>query len=460
MLEFLSSVSLWKKSLLVTCLGCWVLVCSVRGDELELAKRLPENTIGGLGALLKAAMTESSNMSLRDLVEDDFEGRSLVLASPKKMRIGGSATYRKEEDLKEDESSLSDRLIYSLTLSKTLFHWGALEANRQKGVLNLEMEELKTFEAYRNLALDVRKKYLNILITRKDVEMNARSLASSKKNLEVEQKRHEAGATSFAQLQDLTVRVNASELGQMKKENALQDQIIVLARLVGLSIEQIESNLPTEIPNREILTVEQIADLGRYFDEGVERSSSVKQQSKSLEYYEKDLHIANQRLKPKIGLSVGFTQFDIDQRGARRDEELVYGGVNISWSIFDGAATRGSKLSAISRMEQVKKRFEQAKSTYRFNLERTQRLLDLNARILKQDEEAVDRARYNYEQIQNELDSGLASFKDFLLVEGALAYQEVRTHRSRADYLNTLSQMTSLLGTDPFAQQFIAIRSE
>jgi len=38
--------------------------------------------------------------------------------------------------------------------------------------------------------------------------------------------------------------------------------------------------------------------------------------------------------------------------------------------------------------------------------------------------------------------------------------QDSQTNRSRAAYLNSLAEMASLLGFDPFAQKFIASRTE
>ena len=105
--------------------------------EVKLSEHLPENSISGLRELLEAAMTEAESIQLRDLVERDFEGRKIVAKSAKNPQLRTNVTLRKEQDFERDDSEISDRLLYSLTLSKSLFHWGALEANRAKGNLNL-----------------------------------------------------------------------------------------------------------------------------------------------------------------------------------------------------------------------------------------------------------------------------------------------------------------------------------
>ena len=436
------------------------LVGSLFGQESILTDRLPERSMGGLEALLEAAMTQSTSIRIRDLIEDNYEGRSLVSKSSKQFKLGGTAKFRKEQDVEKADSEIRDRVYYSLTLSKTLYHWGALEANKDKGNLSLQMEELKTFEAYRTLALSVRKSYLNILIARKNIETSEKSLELYRKQLELEEKRFETGAASHIQVYDLTLRVNGAELDILKKENVMQDQIDVLARLVGVSSSDVERSLSKDIPKSESLDSAQIQALENFFDGGIEQSAALGQSAKAVEYYQKDLHIANQRRKPKIGMSVGMTQYDLDERGTRRAEEIFYGGVSISWSIFDGSATRGYKRSAMAQVEQMKARFEDAKSSYRFNLERAQRLLDVNARILKRDEAALDIAIRHAKEAGQELDEGRISFVDVGRVEQILVAQELRTYRSRAAYLNALSTIASQLGLDPFARKFIDSRTQ
>jgi len=405
-------------------------------------------------------MTEAESIQLRDITEQDYEGRQIVAKSPKNLSVQARTTYRKEQDLEKDDSSTGDRLLYSLTLSKSLYHWGALEANRQKGDLNLEIAELTTFETYRNLALNIRSRYLAILVAKKEAELSRKNWERALDRLKLEQDRLESGAASAIQVYNLEVSANSAELDLLKKENALEDQIDVLARLVGLPTESITSGLHSGIPEQAILSREEIATLEQYFDEGVNNSPSIRSQAKSIESSEKDVHISSQRRKPKINLTAGITQFEIDEISRTRAEEIVYGGVSVNWNIFDGRATKGNKLSALARVELLRRQFESAKATYQFNLERSQRLLDLNSRILEREEKALNQASNYLRDTKSDFEAGRASPDDLEKVELSFASQDVRTQQARSEYYNALSSMASLLGFDGFAQKFIEIRSQ
>ncbi len=460
MLERISLKLTRSRPVLIAATAILSTITGTLANEVRLDEHLPENSISGLREILDAAMTEAESIQLRDLTEQDYEGRRLVSKSAQNPNLRANVTYRKEQDFEEDESRIGDRLLYSLTLSKSLFHWGALEANRAKGDLNLEVEELKTFETYRSLALDIRKKYLDILVAKKEAELASKNFERAAARLKLEQERLKAGTASTIQVYNLEVALNSIEIDQLKKDNALEDQIDVLARLSGVPSAEIASGLHSGIPQQALLSAEEIASLEQFFDEGVNQSSAIQTQSKSLEISEKDLHISNQRLKPKIGLSIGLTQYELDEIGRRRAEEIVYAGISVSWSIFDGKATKGSKVSAIARIEQVKRQFESAKSTYEFNLQRAKKLLDLNARILERDEKALTQASNYLRDTKKDFESGRSSPDDLEKVEISYATQEVRTNKSRSEYYNALASLSSLLGFDPFAQKFIDQRNQ
>ena len=419
----------------------------------DLATRLPETSISGLNSVLEAAMTGADSLQMRDYIEQDFEGRRLVAAAPQKLQLRGSANYRKEYDFEQEEDELGDRLAYSLALSKTVYHWGALEANRKKGEINLEMEELSTFEAYRRLALDVRRRYLQIVVANRDLELNQKTLDRRRANLD-------SGTASVVQVYNLELQANAAELDLLKAENSFNDQVDGLARLVGSDSQPIIDTLPAEVPEPSTLDEQQVASLSELFEQGVSKNLSIEQRRKSIDYYQEDLHITQQRNKPKFGVSLGVTQFELDEAGRNRAQEILFGGVSVSWNIFDSGTTKGSVVSALARIEQMKRLFETARSDYLYELERAQKLLNLNRRILDRDEEALKQARKRIGEMQDEVDEGRAPASSLENVIISLASQEVRTNRSRSEYHNAIANMTSLLGLDPLAQKFIERRTQ
>jgi len=425
----------------------------------DLASQLPETSLNGLTNLLDVAMTGAESLQMREIVEQDFEGRRLTAAAPQKLQLRGSTNYRKEYDFEREEDELGDRLAYSLALSKTVYHWGAMEANRRKGEINLEMEELSTFEAYRRLALDVRRRYLQIVVANRDLELKQKTLDRRRANLELEQKRLDAGTASVVQVYNLEIQANAAELDLLKAENSFNDQVDGLARLVGSDSQPIIDTLPAEVPEPTTLDEQQVDSLSELFEQGFSKNLSIKQRRKSIDYYQEDLHIAQQRNKPKFGVSLGVTQFELDEAGRNRAQEILFGGVSVSWNIFDSGTTKGSVVSAMARIEQMKRLFETARSDYLYELERAQKLLDLNRRILERDEEALNQARKRIGEMQDEVDEGRAPASSLENVIISLASQEVRTNRSRSEYHNAIANMTSLLGLDPLAQKFIERRT-
>ena len=312
---------------------------------------------------------------------------------------------------------------------------------------------MATFETYRRLALDVRKRYLSIVVSHRNLELKRKTLEQRKNSLRLEQERLEAGNASVVQVYNLELRVNGSELDLLKAENKFQTQVDTLARLIGYDSQLIIDGLPSEVPEATPLDSSEIASLSELFDKGIASSISIALEPKSIDSFEKDLHIAKQRSKPKFGVSIGVTQFEIDDAGRNRAEEIFFGGVTVTWNIFSSGTTRGSIVSAAARIEQMKHQFETAKSNYQFELEQAQKLLDLNHRILERDESGLVRARELVKETQEQIDEGIATETSLENAVVALASQELRTNTSRSEYHNALANMTSLLGLDPYARR-------
>lgn len=460
MLERISLKLSSTKAIPLAIAGLFFASLSGYAQGANLPEQFPENVISPLNEILDSAMTQSDRMELRDIAERDYEGRRIVSSSPQNIQVGSNVTYRKEQELERANSMIADRLFYSLVLSKSLYHWGALEAGKKKGEISLEIEELKSFDTYRLLAIDIRKQYLAIILAKKELEISQQKLDRANAQLALESDRLKAGNASVIQVYNLEVAAGAAELDLLRKENTLDDRVKVLARLAGIEVSDISTSLPSSIPAIEALTPDEIAQIAKHFDEGVATSPKVQTFSKSMEYYQSDLKIANQRRKPKIGLSVGLTQFELDERGSRRAQEIFYGGVNVSWNIFDGGSTKGSKVSAMARLEQIRKQYEYAKSDYQFSLERAQSGLDLSARILKREEAALEQSKKHLRDVKVEVEQGRASNESIDVAQISLASQEHRVFKSRADYLNALVNLSSLLGFDPYAQKFIDSRAE
>lgn len=460
MLERTTVTKIFAYPVIVFAIMAIILSSRAAASTPDLATRLPETTISGLNNVLDVAMTGAESLQMREFIEQDYEGRRLVAAAPKKLQLRGNLNFRKEYDFERDENELGERLAYSLALSKTLYHWGTLEANRKKGELNLEMEELNTFETYRKLALDVRRRYLQIVVANRDLEFKQKTLDRRRATLELEQKGLDSGTASVVQVYNLELQANAAELDLLRAENGFQDQVDTLARLVGSDPRAIIDYLPVEVPEPATLDEEQIASLSALFEQGVSQNMSIEQRRKSIDYYQEDLHVARQRNKPNFGVSFGVTQFELDEVGRNRAEEILFGGITMSWNIFDSGTTKGSIVSAMARIEQMKQLFETAKSNYLFELEQAQKLLDLNRRILDRDEEALKQARKRIGEMQTEIDEGRAAESSLENVIVSLASQEVRTNRSRSEYHDALANMTSMLGLDPFAQKFIEKRTQ
>ncbi len=81
MLGSLLLVLFRKRFLLAGIAVSWGMSGTLWAQESLLTDRLPEQSVSGLQSLLERAMTQSSSIQIRDLVEENYEGRGLVSES-------------------------------------------------------------------------------------------------------------------------------------------------------------------------------------------------------------------------------------------------------------------------------------------------------------------------------------------------------------------------------------------
>src|SRR5690606_12749243 len=94
--------------------------------ESSLWHQLPERLMPEIGPMIEAGLSQADEMRDSGFARREAEGARLSSRSAVLPTFGMSSTYRREQDF---ESSFGqeqrDRMIYFVTLSQPLYHWGA-----------------------------------------------------------------------------------------------------------------------------------------------------------------------------------------------------------------------------------------------------------------------------------------------------------------------------------------------
>ncbi len=420
--------------------------------DQALVSRLPENSLPGLMPLLQGAADHSNAMKERQFFEDEFEGRRMISRASKRPRVSTTLDARKEDVITESGLDLNDRAFYSVTLTQPVYHWGALESQKRIGELGYDIIKLGSLATFRSLLLKIRSSYLDLLVKKLEIEQHEVQYDRMKANLEYQRERQDA--VSLVAIENMEIELSQMEINQMDRRSSFEDNLFALVSISGVDTEFLESKLVGGVPEFDPISDERMDEIISSYQSRLEHHPAIEQKMKDLEVAEHEYRIADSRLKPKLNLTSGLTQFNLDDRGVRRDEELAYAGLEVRWNIFDGNETEGHRKVAFSNLKQAELNTSITRDRLENELKRLKNRLRTTSEILVNQELRLKQRIESVSRTKEDLEAGRASRETLSNAEQLQLAQEIATQRARVIYLNYLSELTSLIGLDPFAEAY------
>jgi outer membrane protein TolC len=171
-----------------------------------------------------------------------------------------------------------------------------------------------------------------------------------------------------------------------------------------------------------------------------------------LEQERLNFRITDVNLRPKFNVVTGAMQDEVSYTGSPSDRARIqsfYAGINLTWTVFDGYATRAQRKASLLRARQI----EGERATRRAEVvERARnqaRLLEIAQRQTAVGEGRLSKLDGLVRFQQEEVARGNLSRRDAASV--ALSRDEVlvRTFAYRVEYLGRLAEFLSVIGHDP-----------
>jgi outer membrane protein TolC len=183
--------------------------------------------------------------------------------------------------------------------------------------------------------------------------------------------------------------------------------------------------------------------------------SNFEVQVAELHLREADLgyRIASVRLRPKFNATAAYslqnstyaTPVSVSQTGISQQTIEV----NARWSIFDGFATRGAKLEALTDKRYWQRRLQIASETVLDEAQQLERMIALDARAMEFSEIRRAGAEVGVRRAEEEVKRGNAPQTYIDAATGDLRLGEYNNALARAAFLSDWSSFVSLAGDDP-----------
>lgn len=360
-----------------------------------------------------------------------IEARSGYLPS-----LSSSGLYDKRQTQSETNLRQEDYNAI-IKLEQNIYTGGAVGSQVAIAQLNIAKANYDLQETISRVTMDVRIAFNELLLNRAKVQVHEDSVGVFEKELKGEQENFSAGIVGKLNVQRAEIAVANERPELFNAQTDLKNSYLRLAELLGTDLAPGAQAPPFEIsgqlqyrPNNPDLTdCLARADANRWI---------IKSKTKDVEIEDRQYVLDRSATRPQVRAFSGYEIYS--ERDPDVGPEFNYGGVvgiNATWNIFDGFATRGRMQATRARRDGAVQALAAARRSVAsevrgafFDLQQADRVLESETKNLQTADQALDMARENFA-------AGLGTQLDVL--QAAVDVTRTRTTRLSAIYLHNVA---------------------
>ncbi|MDR0352966.1 MAG: TolC family protein [Opitutaceae bacterium] len=429
----------------------------------RLQDALPERSLPGLDALLRKALVSAPEVVMREWALAEAEANTLVARAPMLPRletwVNAGATYEQRRDgayeingqtiQANDRDRVLTAVLFNVGFYQPVFHWGALAKNYQIGKLRQAISGRNIAETRRLLALDIRRRCLDLMLARNGLQIARRNLDRAGETYAQMEQLIADGTQAAAALdgpsRDLDIL--RPEARRQEVEYAmLRDSLLRLAGVTEADLESLPEGLPPfgQLDDALAMLVN---------TRSVAPSNTLAELKDQIEAERLNYEIQKTRLWPKFGLNLSVTQENrAPDNNVLGPKSLItswnaFGTMN--WRVFDSQETKGLQLASLNRLRALEVRRAQAEKQEGGERETEALRLQLQWERLKNTERDLARAQAGLELTGQDFANGWAPARAVEDARVHLANVLQQTHAERAAFASALAACLSSRGRDP-----------
>src|SRR5881409_1749034 len=360
-----------------------------------------------------------------------IEARSGYLRS-----LSSSGLYDKRQT--QNETRLRDEDYNAiLRLDQNLYTGGAVSSQVAIAQLNIDKANYELQEIVNRVTMDVRIAFNELLLNRAKVHVREESVRVLDEELSNQQERLSAGIVSKLNVQRAEVALANERPELFNTQTDLKNSYLRLAELFGTDVRPGAETPPFEISG-ELQYRPNHADLNDCLARADANRPLIKARQKDIEIEDRQYVLDRSATRPHVRAFSGYEVYS--ERDPEVGPEFNYGGVvgiNATWNIFDGFATKGRMQATRARREAAVQALAAARRSVAsevrsafFDLQQADRVLETETKNVQTADEALEMAKGNFA-------AGLGTQLDVL--QAASDVTRTRTTRLSAIYLHNVA---------------------
>jgi outer membrane protein len=346
-----------------------------------------------------------------------------------------SSTGLVDKRQQQTETRLRDEDYNAIVkLEQNLYTGGAVTSQVAIARLNIEKQKYELQETASRVAMDVRIAFNELLLNRAKIGVRQNSVRVLEEELKSQQQSFSAGIVGNLNVQRAEVALANEQPELLNAQTQLKNSYLRLGDLFGFEVRPRGETAPFEISG-ELQYQANHPDLNDCLARADANRPVLKARQKDIEIEDQQYLLDRSAMRPHVRAFSGYEVYS--ERDPDVGQEFNYGGVvgiNATWNIFDGLATKGRMQATRARREAAVKALAAARRAVSsevrsafFDLQQADRVLEIETTNVQAADQALDIAKSNFA-------AGLGTQLDIL--QAASDVTRTRTTRLSAIYLH------------------------
>jgi outer membrane protein TolC len=407
----------------------------------------PEIDIPELNSLLEKARDNAPALVAQGLAQKESVARLDAAngAYYPRLDLGGQfgvtrTTYA--DDLFADEQRVG--LGFGASVTRPLYHWGAIEATIEQARLDFKNEELQRVFLLRQIKRTLRADYLTLLVnqeTLKSLRLRRQITADSIARIQADK---DQGAASLVESEqaNLTLSQSLIDIEQLEAE-----QVRILAnyrRNLGWDAPlALDKPVPTPDTAAVIAWVEQTRAIG--LDDWLKDNAEVLRRQNLVARERQELIRVKAGQRPLFNLTGSVTQEQRNTSVQNNVEAISYFiGIGMTWNVFDGFTTAAKKRETQLRERRLERQLEAYRGELRAQSVVVVSQIGFIARQLQIDQRRAELSAQSFGVQEREAKEGRVSAQAFRSVQIAQNEVQQMAMRTRVRLLLAINDYLDL----------------
>ncbi len=322
----------------------------------------------------------------------------------------------------------------SLRVFQNVYSSGRNKGRQSIARLQEEKRELELAATTARVAMDLRVAYYELLLNRAKIGVREQSVQVLRDELKAQNERFSAGTVGQLNVRRAEVSLANEEPELFDAQARLQNSYLRVSELCGVATNP-KSRTPALELAGELRYLALRPDLTECLGHATALRPEIRARQIDIEIEAQQLIVEQSEQRPRVEAFTGYEIYS--ERDPDVGPEFNHGyvvGLNASWHIFDGYATRGRMMAARARRAAAETALQAMQLTVESEVRSA--FLDLQQadRVLESETRNVESASESLEIARSNLAAGLGTQLDVL--QAASDVTRTRTTRLSAIYLH------------------------